>query len=313
MRRRRRPPCSAAGPPGSRGRSSPSLRTRACTGPGARLRARPDRRRRGTRDRHTGGRQHQRRRHPCCQLSHIGHIDQATETVTDDPGRSEVRTGKSRGDPPFPATTAMGTEASRGDRDQPAAGIANLGRLWVMSSAEPRILREVGGPGDRRERPAGAGGRPRQRPAGDPGIPWRGPRPGFRVIRRGHPDRRRDRAGHRRAAAGSKAALSGRGRGGCDRPGHGASHPPDAADPTAQLQADRGVRPGGGGLSRRRRPRAGRWPRSPSTAGCNWGRVHPLVAQTPGGTYVLLRGNPFTGGLATSTRSLTTAVHGGSR
>ena len=38
-----------------------------------------------------------------------------------------------------------------------------------------------------------------------------------------------------------------------------------------------------------------------------------LVAQTPGGTYVLLRGNPFTGGLGDLDAVLTTAVHGGSR
>ena len=38
-----------------------------------------------------------------------------------------------------------------------------------------------------------------------------------------------------------------------------------------------------------------------------------LVAQTPGGTYVLLRGNPFTGGLGNLDAVLTTAVHGGSR
>jgi len=38
-----------------------------------------------------------------------------------------------------------------------------------------------------------------------------------------------------------------------------------------------------------------------------------LVAQTPGGTYVLLRGNPLTGGLGDLDAVLTTAVHGGSR
>ncbi len=38
-----------------------------------------------------------------------------------------------------------------------------------------------------------------------------------------------------------------------------------------------------------------------------------LVAQTPTGTYVLLRGNPFTGGLRDLDAVLTTAVHGGPR
>jgi hypothetical protein len=35
-----------------------------------------------------------------------------------------------------------------------------------------------------------------------------------------------------------------------------------------------------------------------------------LVAQTPTGTHVLVRGNPFTGGLGDLDTVLTTAVHG---
>jgi hypothetical protein len=35
-----------------------------------------------------------------------------------------------------------------------------------------------------------------------------------------------------------------------------------------------------------------------------------LVAQTPAGVYVLLRGNPFTGGLGDLDTVLTSAVHG---